>query len=106
MKSPILLAATLLLPLLAAAQPSDPTQLQARSLAATCANCHGTNGRAKGDMKPLAGMPADKLLAMIADYRNGNQPATIMHQISKGYTDEQLRLIANYFAAQQPAPAR
>lgn len=98
--------ALLLLPLLAAAQPSDPQALLARSLAATCANCHGTNGQAKGDMKPLAGMPADKLLAMVADYKNGNQPATIMHQISKGYTDEQLRLIANYFAAQKPAAAR
>lgn len=96
--------ALLLLPLLAAAQPTDP--LLARSLAATCANCHGTNGQAKGDMKPLAGMPADKLLAMVADYKNGNQPATIMHQISKGYTDEQLRLIADYFAAQKPAAAR
>jgi cytochrome c553 len=75
-----------------------------RSLAATCANCHGTNGNARGDMKPLAGMPADKLVAMIADYKNGNQPATIMHQIAKGYTDEQIRLIAAYFAA-LPVPA-
>jgi len=72
----------------------------ARNLAATCANCHGTNGQARGDMKPLAGMPADKLIALVNDYRNGNQPATIMHQISKGYTDAQLRLIAGYFAAQ------
>lgn len=76
---------------------------QARNLAATCANCHGTNGQARGDMKPLAGMPADKLIAMVNDYRNGNQPATIMHQIAKGYTEEQIRLVAAYFAAQ---PAR
>lgn len=106
MKTGFLVAAALLWPLASAAQPSDPSSLQARSLAATCANCHGTNGKAKGDMKPLAGMPADKLLAMVADYKAGNQPATIMHQISKGYTDEQMRLIANYFAAQKPAAAR
>ncbi len=74
----------------------------ARNLAATCANCHGTNGRAVGDMKPIAGMPADKLIAMLDDYRSGNQPATIMHQIVKGYTPEQIKLIAGYFAAQQP----
>lgn len=106
MKTGILAGLALLLPLMTSAQPTDLQALQARSLAATCANCHGTHGRAKGDMKPLAGMPADKLLAMIADYKNGNQPATIMHQISKGYTDEQMRLIANYFAAQQPAATR
>jgi cytochrome c553 len=75
----------------------------ARNLAATCANCHGTNGNAKGDMKPLAGLSADKIIAAVADYRSGNQPATIMHQISKGYTEEQIRLVAAYFAAQ---PAR
>ena len=75
----------------------------ARNLAATCANCHGTNGQARGDMKPLAGVSADKIVAALADYKSGNQPATIMHQISKGYTDEQVKLIAAFFAAQKPA---
>jgi cytochrome c553 len=84
--------------------PAPGSAHLARSLAATCANCHGTNGNARGDMKSLAGMPADKLVAMLADYKNGNQPATIMHQIAKGYTDEQIRLIAAFFAA-QPVPA-
>jgi cytochrome subunit of sulfide dehydrogenase len=75
----------------------------ARNLAATCANCHGTNGNARGDMKPLAGVSADKLLAQLADFRSGAQPATIMHQIVKGYTDEQLKLVAAYFAAKPAA---
>jgi cytochrome c553 len=48
-------------------------------------------------------MPADKMLAMLADFKSGNQPATIMHQIAKGYTDDQAKLIAAFFAAQ---PAR
>jgi cytochrome c553 len=72
----------------------------ARNLAATCANCHGTNGHARGDMKPLAGVSADKILAALADFKSGAQPSTIMGQIAKGYTDEQVRLIAGFFAAQ------
>lgn len=72
----------------------------ARNLAATCANCHGTDGHARGDMKSLAGVPAGKIAAMVADYKSGAQPATIMHQIAKGYTDEQIQLVAAYFAAQ------
>ncbi len=73
----------------------------ARNLAATCANCHGTNGRAIGDtVKPLAGVSADKIVAAINDYKSGAQPATIMHQIAKGYSDDQIKLIASYFAAQ------
>ena len=55
-----------------------------------CANCHGTNGQARGDMKPLAGVSAEKIVAQLADYKSGNQPATIMYQIAKGYTDEQI----------------
>jgi cytochrome c553 len=99
----VLLSATLFASWPALAQaPAAADPHLARNLAATCANCHGTNGNARGDMKPIAGMPAEKLLAMLDDYRSGNQPATIMHQIVKGYTPEQLKLIAGYFAAQQP----
>lgn len=75
----------------------------ARNLAATCANCHGTNGYAKGKMATLAAMPADKITAYLADYKSGARQATVMHQIAKGYSDEQIQLIAGYFAAQ---PAR
>ena len=98
------LACALLAPLGAArAQTQPPANPHlARNLAATCANCHGTNGNARGEMKPLAGVPAEKIVALMADYKAGNMPATIMHQIAKGYTDDQIKLIAAYFAAQQP----
>jgi len=97
---PAMLAGALLVAVPAMAQDA----LLARNLAATCANCHGTNGQARGEMKPLAGQSAEKIIAVLADYKAGNQPATIMHQIAKGYTDAQIRLIAGYFAAQQPRP--
>ena len=83
---------------------TPPDANLARNLAATCANCHGTNGQARGEMKPLAGAPAERTIALMNEFKAGNLPATIMHQIAKGYTDEQLRLIAGYFAAQKPAP--
>jgi len=35
-------------------------------------------------------------------FKSGTRPATIMHQLAKGYTDEQIRLLATYFASQQP----
>ena len=84
----------------AAGQP-DPNL--ARNLAATCANCHGTNGHAvKGSgMDALAGMEKAKILQKLADYKSGDKPASIMHQIAKGYTEAQLDLIAGYFAAQK-----
>ena len=46
----------------AQAQQLAPQEaLLARNLAATCANCHGTNGQARGDMKVLAGVSAGKI---------------------------------------------
>lgn len=73
----------------------------ARDLAATCANCHGTNGRSVGGSDSLAGVPAANTLQKLKEFRDGDRPATIMHQITKGYTEEQLKLVADYFAAQQ-----
>lgn len=74
---------------------------RAEALAATCANCHGPDGRATGAMKPLAGRPADELLARLDDFRHGRVEASVMPQIVRGYTDEQLRLIAGWFAARE-----
>ncbi|MFN5512394.1 MAG: c-type cytochrome [Burkholderiales bacterium] len=93
-------AAALSLHAPAFAQAADPNL--ARNLAATCANCHGTDGQARGEAAPLAGMPEQRLLNTLNLYRNGTLPATIMHQITKGYTEDQLKLIAGYFAAQKP----
>jgi len=87
---------------LASAQGSDPNL--ARNLAATCANCHGTEGRSAGSTASLAGVPSADLVRKIQDFKAGRTPATIMHQLSKGYSDEQIALIAGWFANQKPAP--
>lgn len=71
-----------------------------RNLAANCANCHGTNGKSVAEVPSLAGVPAALTVQKMKDYRDGKLPATIMHQLAKGYTDEQIALIADYFAKQ------
>ena len=71
---------------------------EGRYLAATCANCHGTDGVSVGSVVSLAGQSAESLLTKLAEFKEGKRPATIMHQIAKGYTEEQLKLIAEYFA--------
>ena len=93
--------------LLALAAPAALAQqaLLARNLAATCANCHGTLGIARGEMKSIAGQPAAQLLQALADFKSGARPSAVMQQITKGYTDEQLRLIAGHYAALPPGKA-
>ncbi len=73
----------------------------ARYLASTCANCHGTDGKSVGSVASLAGQSANDILTKLSEFKDGTRPATIMHQIAKGYTDEQLKLIAEFFSAQK-----
>lgn len=80
-----------------ASAQSDP--LQVRAWASACANCHGTAGVAQPGMESLAGMPREELAKKMLDFKAGRKPATIMHQLAKGYSDEQLQQLAAYFAA-------
>lgn len=71
-------------------------------LAATCTACHGARGNPAGNVLPsLAGQPKEALLAKLKAFKEGSRPATIMTQLAKGYTDEQLEQIATWFAAQK-----
>jgi cytochrome c553 len=92
--------------LVVASAAAPPISAGAR-LAATCAACHGTAGATAGSsagpgpLPSLAGQPRDALSASLRAFKSGTRPATIMTQIAKGYTDDQLDLLAAYFAAQK-----
>ena len=95
-------AMSLLLATPAQAQAQDAKALHLRSLAATCTHCHGTDGRAHKDgaVPGLAGLSSTHIATQLRDFRDGRRTGTIMHQLAKGYTDEQIDAIAAYFAAQ------
>jgi cytochrome c553 len=99
MRIPHVLAVLLALPLSAAAQGTDPNL--SRNLAATCGGCHNITGNAVTGVPPLTGQSKEVLLRTLKEYKDGKRQATVMHQLAKGYTDEQLDLIAAYFAAQK-----
>lgn len=83
-----------------AAEAVDETFL-ARNLAATCTVCHSLGRPQTGTgIDALAGSGRSKLLQKLREYKDGTRPATIMHQISKGYSDEQLLWIADWYANQ------
>jgi cytochrome subunit of sulfide dehydrogenase len=72
-----------------------------RDIAATCANCHGTDGRSRGGVPSLAGQDRGYLIRQMHDFRDGKRPSTVMQQLAKGYTDAEIEAAAAYFAAQQ-----
>ena len=98
MKTPLVIAAALLV-----AAPAAAQDLDARNLASTCAICHGTGGRPlpNAPLVGLAGLPRDQIATQMGAFRDGTRPATVMHQIAKGYTDAQIDAIAAWFAAQK-----
>jgi sulfide dehydrogenase cytochrome subunit len=90
----------------AAAEARAQDANAARSLAATCFTCHGSDGRSVGGVPTsLAGRDRGELAQTMKDFKAGKRPATVMHQQAKGYTDEQIELIAGYFAGVKPGPA-
>jgi cytochrome subunit of sulfide dehydrogenase len=85
------------------AQAQSAQELKVRSLAATCANCHGTNGKAQDGsaVVSLAGLPREHIIKQMKDFQSGARSATVMHQLAKGYSDAQIEQMASYFAAQK-----
>ena len=81
--------------------PSNTTPQGVRSMASACAMCHGSDGRAapNSTVAALAGRPKDEIVQSMAQFKSGQRPATIMHQIAKGYSDAEIAALAAYFSA-------
>lgn len=79
-------------------------QLRTEALAATCAQCHGTDGRSVSGLSvpALAGQPRDDLVLKLQAFRAGQKPSTVMGQLVKGLTDEQIGDVARYFSGLAP----
>ena len=82
-----------------AAQAQDANTV--RGMAATCANCHGTDGRSAGAVPGLAGVDKGHIITQMQDFKSGKRPSTIMQQLAKGFSDAQIEQVAAYFAAQK-----
>ncbi len=81
---------------------ADAQSVSGRDVAAGCAACHGTEGRARGAIPALAGRPKEDMVSKLREFRDGKRPSTVMQQLAKGYSDAQIEAAAGYFAAQKP----
>lgn len=70
-----------------------------RLLASNCFQCHGTEGRSLGEIDSLAGKSASDIYGDVKEMQRKPAGDDIMFAHSRGYTDQELRLIADYFAS-------
>lgn len=71
------------------------------AMAMQCAPCHGTNGQEFLEaMPPLAGMKAENFTKMMIAYREGTRPAIVMDRVARGFTDAEIKAMAEWFEKQ------
>ena len=72
-------------------------------LAGTCANCHGPDGRSSGAIPALRGASAEHLLQRLRAFKAGTAPnTTVMTRLTKGYDDQQIQALAQWFGKEAP----
>ena len=69
--------------------------------AASCSGCHSTGATTSPSISRLYGRDAGDITTAMAGFRDGSLPATVMNRIAKGFSDDELRAIAAWLAAQK-----
>lgn len=69
-------------------------------IGATCMGCHGFKGMGSGDIPRLAGVPKGVTAGKLMSYKSDDLEGTVMNRIAKGYSDEEIQAVAEFFAAQ------
>lgn len=95
------LVALTLAPAAAVAQTTSAVEVPGRLLASNCFQCHGTDGRGDGTFERLAGKSASEIYGELREMKAENKRGEIMTIHALGYTDAQLRSIADYFSKQK-----
>lgn len=95
---PLLMATCVLMALVPTSVNAEPVS-RAALLANACAACHGTDGKSPGAIPGINGKSRAFLERALKDFRSGARPSTIMGRHAKGYNDEDIRLLAEYFAS-------
>lgn len=80
-------------PLLAASEPPPG--------AAACSGCHAAEAATATSVSRLYGRDAAEITAAMVAFRDGLLPATVMTRIAKGFSDDEVRAIAAWLAAQK-----
>jgi len=69
--------------------------------AASCSGCHAASARVETPVPPIKGRSQADIADAMIDYKSGKRAGTIMDRIAKGFSDEEIRAIAAWYAGQK-----
>jgi sulfide dehydrogenase cytochrome subunit len=77
----------------------DPEMVRQRGqiLALSCSGCHGPEGKSTSIMPSIYGKTTGYIESALIDFKSGARTSTVMGRHAKGYTAEDIHLIAEYF---------
>ena len=81
------------------AAPARAADLQL--LAGSCSGCHANSAKLNTAIPRIRGLPATVIVEAMRSFRSGRRPATVMDRIAKGFTDDEIGRMAEYFSAQE-----
>ena len=65
--------------------------------AASCLGCHTVEANG-GPLSPLGSFTSEQMVTAMQAFRSGSRPATVMNRIAKGFSDEEIKAIADWYA--------
>ncbi|MGD8811812.1 MAG: cytochrome C [Thioalkalispiraceae bacterium] len=99
MQSPLSLQALIIVNLLLLGNSLQASGVsRGAMLSNSCSACHGTDGKSPGAIPSINGKSSDFISKALKDFRQGSRPSTVMGRHAKGYSDEEIQLIADYFS--------
>jgi cytochrome subunit of sulfide dehydrogenase len=69
--------------------------------AAPCTGCHAASAKVETNVPRIAGRSPAEIVAAMEAFRSGQKPATVMDRIAKGFTEAEIRAIADWLGAQK-----
>jgi cytochrome subunit of sulfide dehydrogenase len=89
----VALAGVVCAPAIAAAEPPPG--------ASSCSGCHAASPKVDTPVPPIRGRDPAEIIAAMQAFRSGERASTIMGRIAKGFSDDEIRAIAIWLAAQR-----
>ena len=69
--------------------------------AAACSGCHPANPSIATTVPRLNNRDAAQIAVAMQEFRTGQRPATVMDRIAKGFTEDEIKAIAAWYAVQK-----